>query len=282
MSGHHISVAVFWYGSLEALDLWYQKTLAAYSEIDLRSSRKYAEQVHNLFNIFVNTMGTLLVLDQHERLYALLQSLGFTWDKDGFDCIDDWATNHIAGLPPSALPAVNPIDSYNASIRLLLFLSSPSGAIDESEVRAWIPSPQALAELHRDSHFSRMFGSYDIALFGPRAFLKLGRDDDAYELCRLTVASDVTNRKTTLVSCYSILGEIAAKRGNFEDADGHIATALAEAKLSRLPMLELLAARDWKRHVLAPQGRDASGAEVVIDGACAKMKKTREQLASIL
>ena len=47
-------------------------------------------------------------------------------------------------------------------------------------------------------------------------------------------------------------------------------------------MVELLAARDWKKHVLLPQGRDASGAEAVIDGACVKMKKTREQLASVL
>ena len=91
-----------------------------------------------------------------------------------------------------------------------------------------------------------------------------------------------TEKKTTLVDCHSILGQIAAKRGNFEEADGHFGKALEEAKLSRLPMVELLAARDWKRHVLAPQGRDASGAEAVIDGACAKMKKTREQLGSVL
>ena len=47
-------------------------------------------------------------------------------------------------------------------------------------------------------------------------------------------------------------------------------------------MLEVLAARDWKRHLLEPNGRDASGAEAAIDEACSKMKKTREQLASVL
>ena len=47
-------------------------------------------------------------------------------------------------------------------------------------------------------------------------------------------------------------------------------------------MVEVLAARDWKKHVLEPNGRDCSGAEATIDGACAKMDKSREQLASVL
>ena len=47
-------------------------------------------------------------------------------------------------------------------------------------------------------------------------------------------------------------------------------------------MLEVIAARDWKKHLLGPHGRDASAAEEVIDAACAKMHKTRAQLASLL
>ena len=118
---------------------------------------------------------------------------------------------------------------------------------------------------------------------GARAFLKLGRDDDAYELSRIAVSPEQkTEKHTTLVSCHSILGIVAARRGDLEEADGHFAKALEVAKLSRLPMLEVMAARDWKRHLLEPQGRDASGAEAVIDGACAKMKKTRERIGSVL
>ena len=60
------------------------------------------------------------------------------------------------------------------------------------------------------------------------------------------------------------------------------ARALEEAKLSRLPMLEVLAARDWKKHALDASGRDCNEAESVIDAACAKMNKTREQIASVL
>ena len=122
-----------------------------------------------------------------------------------------------------------------------------------------------------------------MASFGARAFLKLGRDDDAYELSRIAVSPEQqTDKKTTLVSCHSILGQIAAKRGDLDDAESHFANALREAKLSRLPMLEVLAARDWKRHLLAPQGRECGAAEAAIDGARLKMKKTREELAPLL
>ena len=119
--------------------------------------------------------------------------------------------------------------------------------------------------------------------FGARAFLKLGRDDDAYELSRIAVSPEQkTEKKTTLVTCHSILGQIAAKRGDLDEAESHFANALREATLSRLPMLEVLAARDWKRHLLAPQGWDCGAAEAAIDGACLKMKKTREELVPVL
>ena len=118
---------------------------------------------------------------------------------------------------------------------------------------------------------------------GAKAFLKLGRDDDAYELSRIAVSPEQkTEKHTTLVPCHSILGIVAARRGDLEEADGHFANALEVAKLSRLPMLEVMAARDWKRHLLEPKGRDVSGAEAVIDAACLKMKKTREQVAPVL
>ena len=127
------------------------------------------------------------------------------------------------------------------------------------------------------------WGSYNIASLGEQALLKLGRDDDACELARLILSSEAKlEKKWILMSSHGVLGQFAAKRGDIDEADGHFASALEEAKLSRLPMLEVLAARDWKRHLLAPQWRDCGAAEAAIDGACAKMKKTREQLARVL
>jgi hypothetical protein len=43
-------------------------------------------------------------------------------------------------------------------------------------------------------------------------------------------------------------------------------------------MLQLLAARDWKRSVSASGG----AADAAIDAACAKMGKSRAELASVL
>jgi hypothetical protein len=71
-----------------------------------------------------------------------------------------------------------------------------------------------------------------------------------------------------LVECHGVLGQVAAKRGDFEAASGHFTRGLEEARASRLPMLELLTARDWKRAV-GEQGEAAMG-------------KSRAQLASVL
>ena len=56
---------------------------------------------------------------------------------------------------------------------------------------------------------------------------------------------------------------------------------MIEAEASHLPMLELLAARDWKRHVLVPSGRDPSLADSAIDAACEKMRKSRDRFAGL-
>ena len=47
-------------------------------------------------------------------------------------------------------------------------------------------------------------------------------------------------------------------------------------------MFELLAARDWKQHLVEAKGRDGSTVEAAIDAECAKTKKSRGQLESVL
>ena len=100
-----------------------------------------------------------------------------------------------------------------------------------------------------------------IVEIGALTFHRLGRDDDAFKLARFAITHEGTIKKTIVSSCHLILAKVAAKRGNRDEADGHFASALEEANLSRLPMLELLAARDWKKHLLEPNGRDCSKAE---------------------
>jgi hypothetical protein len=78
---------------------------------------------------------------------------------------------------------------------------------------------------------------------------------------------------------HGVLGQLAAKRGDLKEADGHFGRALGAATASRLPLLEVVAARDWH---LAVGGGAAIAANAAIDAACVKMGKSREQLAPVL
>ena len=165
----------------------------------------------------------------------------------------------------------------------MVFLASSKGVINQEQFTDWMPSPQSLAEMESKYHFHRRMGMISVTGLGARVFLKLGRDDDAYELARIAVSPEQkTENKFTLFTSYSILGQIAAKRSQADEADGHFAKALEEAKLLKLPMLEVMMARDWKKYLLGPNELDSNAAEAIIDAACTKMKKTREQLASVL
>ena len=271
-----ISLALY-YGNLAALDTWYGKVLAAFEEIDWTLSRKCDFWGVEAWSAYWTAIPLFIMLGQNQQACALLKATGHAWNKDGEKHLD-----HVVTATRNIFPTLKR-DYELIFVRLLLFLSSPDGAIDEAEVNTWIPSPDVLAEIERDYAYFRFFTISDVTSFGALAFLRLGRDSDAYELSRITVSPEQkTMKKTTLIQCHSILGQIAVKRGDLHEADSHFANAIEEARLSRLPMLEVLAARDWKDHLLGPKDRECQAAEVIIDSACVKMKKTREQVASVL
>ena len=173
-------------------------------------------------------------------------------------------------------------DNMKTFCQLYLGVLNPDILIDGVKFDAWIPAPTALAELGNNTT-TRIWGLFDLLALGCRAYLRVGRDDDAAELAKLAISPDQhTLKKSELMSCHSILGEVAAKRKQLEEADGHFANALEMAKQSGLPMLEVVTAREWKKHLLEPNGRDVSVAEAVIDGACLKMKKSRMEVASVV
>ena len=68
-----------------------------------------------------------------------------------------------------------------------------------------------------------------------RAFLQLGRGDDAAETARIAVSAEQqTMQKYVLVECHGVLGQVvAAKHGQLEEANGHFGRALEEADNSR-------------------------------------------------
>ena len=276
LAGFLVPVAGLWHGNGDALRLWHSKTLAAFNDIDLPSTKAYKEYVYELSNISNNALPVFALLELQSEASLLLKSIGFQWHND-FENVDAFIEVFCV-VAPFVKPQIEKIHKY-----LLIYNSSSPGIINEEEVNKIIPSPNELAKMEQGYPLLKRFGVYDLTSTGARAFLKLGRDDDAYELSRIAVSPEQkTEKKTTLVDCHSILGQIAAKRGNLDEAESHFANAMKEAKLSRLPMLEVLVARNMKKHLLEPNGRDCSVAEEGIDSACRKMNKTREEVAWVL
>ena len=96
---------------------------------------------------------------------------------------------------------------------------------------------------------------------------------------RLGVAQH--KKKIVVADCYCVLGRVAARGGDAESAEAHFRSAMNEARTARAYVFEIIAAREWKRHVLDAAGR-AAEADAVIDAACGRMGKERATLESLL
>ena len=265
-----------WYGNLDALITTYDKLLVAYEEVNMASTSSFKEDSwETTFACFWCTCPALALVGLHDEALCLLKAAGFTLDAEGFENYDKLCT-WMKGAYPPWRPEIEKIGCR-------LFLVALSSSLDETEINAWMPSPKELADLEKNYRSMQVIGLYDITSLGAKVFLKLGRHDEADELARIAVAPEQqTKKKTTLVACHCIIGQIAAKRGLLDEAQSHFLDALEAARLSRLPMMEVLTAREWKRCLLEAHRQDCSAAEAVIDGACAKMKKSRAQIAHVL
>ena len=275
MIGTAITPLALLFGNLEGTDAAHQKLLMSWEETGIAETRDYVSDGVELAWYTVNMVPLLLILGRESQAFAALKAVGFTWKT--IEAVDTFC-DAIEAIVPT-----NTKDPNCCSLRLAIFLASPDGEIDEDEFNAWIPSPTKLAELESKNPWLNLPSLTDILQFGAQCFLKLGRDDEAYEAAKIAVSKEQnTRKKSTLIMSYSVLGRIAAKRSDIDEAEGFFSEAMVEAKLSRLPMFEVLVARDWKKYLLDPNGRDASAAEAAIDAACAKMKKSKGYLASVL
>ena len=265
------------YGNFEKLEVLRKTFIELWQETDLPSSRDYGSHMFETYNTTTSVPPVYVMLGLNSEAESMLSAVGFTWDKEGFGGM----AAHL-GICNTAVPNVK-VEVHEVFYKLMVFLAASKGSINEEQVNDWIPTPAALAEMERGDPWPQTISWLDVTSFGARAFLKLGRDDDAYELCKVTLSPEQkTKKKTTLVFCSSILGELSAKRGELDQAEAHFADALREATTGLIPMLELLVARDWKQKLLEPNGRDCAAADAAIDAACKKMGKTREQLSPVL
>ena len=275
LHGVHIWPLTLAFGNLPAADLWAAKAIASFKEIDFASTpAKFTTIVWE--PVWARTAVTVLLrLNRKAEAFAVLDAIGFCWSDRGFAMYEAFlpAAQQLPGLSADEDPVYH---------RLVVYLASPQTAALDKAVGEWIPVPAALFELDRTSCVGYWCGGgMSVLPLAARAFLQLGRDDDAFEVARLAMstAEPAAGRNYFAVECHCVLGQVAAKRGDLEEAGGHFGRALAVAKASpRLPMLELLAAQEWKRAVSGSGG----AADAVIDAACAKMGKSRAELASLL
>ena len=75
------------------------------------------------------------------------------------------------------------------------------------------------------------------------------RDDKAEETARLAV--EICKKKTVIADCHCLLGRLAARRGNEEEAKAAFRAAAKTARAGKWYVLEIVAGRELKRHVPA-------------------------------
>ena len=162
--------------------------------------------------------------------------------------------------------------------KLTIFLASADGMLASAEVLAWLPSPAELGELDK-AWFTSQWALCNVTALGARAYERLGEDEKAAETARLGVAQQ--KKKVVVADCHCVLGRVAARGGDTESAEAHFRSAMDEARTARAYVLEIIAAREWQRHVLEAAGR-AAEADAVIDTACERMGKERAAFGTLL
>lgn len=100
-----------------------------------------------------------------------------------------------------------------------------------------------------------------------RAYLRLERYDDAEKLARRGIKSE--KKKCVKVDCHIVLGRIAAAKSDLTKAEEQFKLALSEAITARLPLLEVVVARELLHFVLEGTGRETE-AVAVIQQVCEK------------
>jgi hypothetical protein len=268
-------ILALYFGQIPAVIQWSKDVLAEYTEQELVHTQGY-----NYMDISVeicNARMSVQVLVRLGRLAeacAVLEAMGFVWSDDGFARYDSW----VVAIGETAAGMIIKDDDA-VFHRLLLFSALPQSDALDAEVGAWIPTPAVLAQHERDQAFCQNYPCLGVLTLAASVFLRLGRDGDAAEAARILVSPEHhCVQAIDLAHGHGVLGQVAARQGDLEAAGGHFGRALSAATTSRYPLVEVIAARDWKRAV--PDCGVA--ADAVIDAACAKMGKTRAQLALVL
>jgi hypothetical protein len=299
LHGTFAGVVALYFGNTDVVAEWLAKARQAWAAFDLPTTVQFGDHLEELVQSVSFTVPVLLLLDRPRDVHALFRCWGFTWDAAGVACMDAFGAAFQARFGSSHSHHHHHVQ---LALRLCVFLSLPGADVmhgqcgarvagQPAELQEWLPAPVQVAELERRAWGHRLAARMgSIINTAAHGYLKLGREDDAVEMASIAVSREQgTLQKCVLVDCRCLLGRVAMRRGNVDAAEGHFAEALMEAKASRLPLMEVIAAREWGRH--APEAAEAHGrdwaadcaaAKRAIDAACTRMGKTRGQLEGVL
>ena len=269
--GTWVIVPGLYYGALDMVRTYCEKTTDALLIKGIAKSHNYADEVMET-GYMLGSLVVPLMLGERTKVASLLMAAGLEWDDVGFEAwwpLVDAAFGAFGTFPRAALHLMT---------KLIIFLASPEDALDPAEVLAYLPSPAELGELDKAWCMTAWMLS-NVTALGARAYERLGEDEKAAETARLGVAQH--KKKIVVADCHCVLGRVAARGGDAESAEAHFRSAIDEARTARAYVFEIIAAREWKRHVLDAAGR-AAEADVVIDAVCGRMGKERATFDSLL
>ena len=111
-----------------------------------------------------------------------------------------------------------------------------------------------------------------MVMLGARAYLRLGKDNEAEAAAQGGL--DEAKKVTTRVDCHRVLGLVAARRGNWKQAEASFLAGMEEAREAGLHLLELLCARDLMQFVVEESQGQADEVDAMISAAAGRMNKT--------
>jgi hypothetical protein len=262
------------FGDLPPLGQWVADAAAEFNGRELPRTRDFADTASVDVMMARGNAQLLIRLGRPGDAHTILEAIGFGWGDDSFALYDEFQQNYRLHVPGTT-------EGGDAVFhRLVVFLATPQSTELDAKVCAWMPSAAAIAQHERGSPLCQHWPWLGMLALAAIAFLRLGRPDDAAEAARILVSPEHhCILPSDLAQGHCVLGQVAAMQGHLEEAGDHFARALGTAKASRYPLLEVVAARDWKRAV---PGDAAGAADAALDNACVKLGKSREQLALVL
>ena len=234
ISGGFLGPMIFRYGSINSVDIWVRKVLTAYDRTGLRTKRNYGPYIQEIVFVWSDVILCYAIpLGKYAISWALAKGLGFeSWhDKSNWELYNK---QYLRENPNDDLEDTERERGY------ILFLCAPDGEIDPKEVNEWIDqwTLEEIVQSNRKNFFYKKTFYYAVEVCLARVYMKLGRYDDAYQVCELTVSPEhKVTKRFALSQCYNLMGQISGRRGAFDEVKTlHASCFPISCRILKLPI----------------------------------------------